>query len=126
MGVFSTDDTASPDTIDEVDALFRKIPAEILAASASEEGCPWSCRMQYERVPDHQRQGTRASSCQQPQFKHLCFDQELATTVSKVGSRERRGFRYCDYSQGTKYCSTSMQSYLRRMVRSTNQSHLKA
>ena len=43
---FFTDDTASPDTIDEVDALFRKIPAEIPA---------WSCRMQYERVPDHQR-----------------------------------------------------------------------
>jgi len=37
---FSTDDTASPDTIDEVDALFRKIPAEILAASASGGGVP--------------------------------------------------------------------------------------
>jgi len=39
VGVFSTDDTASPDTIDDVDVLFRKIPAEILAASASGRGC---------------------------------------------------------------------------------------
>ena len=37
---FSTDDTASPDTIDEVDVLFRKIPAEILAVSASGGGVP--------------------------------------------------------------------------------------
>ena len=94
---FSTDDTASPDTIDEVDMLFRKIPAEILAVSASGGGVPGPAECS---TSEFRTTNARASSCQQPQFKHCCFDQELATTVSKVGSRERCGFRYCDYSQG--------------------------